>query len=398
MPGPAVDVDFENTEIAFRSKSDASLRRAQLLFSAFGSPTLVTAGPKLVGLAFAMRLPVTPIIRATIYKQFVGGETIEGCEGAVAGLAEFGIGSILDYSVEALDSEEDFDRTRDEVMRVIELAAKDRRVPFAVFKVTGIARFDLLEKIQSGAALTTEERAEETRARARFDALCAAAAARKVRILVDAEESWVQDPMDAWTLAAMSAHNKGAAYVFNTAQMYRHDRLAFVKKVLAQGKKDGFVPGLKLVRGAYMEKERARAEARGEKSPIHPDKGATDKAFDAGLRLMVDAIVAGSAELMCGSHNEPSNRLLIDLLRTGGLAPKDRRVTFAQLLGMSDNLSYNLADAGFNVAKYVPYGPVRAVMPYLFRRAAENTSIKGQAGRELTLIEAELKRRRRKAH
>ncbi len=384
--------NFDDTEIAFRARTTLALRKAKLLFSAFHYPMLVSLGPKLVTAALRLRLPVTPVIKATIFELFCGGETVEDCEASVTALARHKVGAILDYSVEGLGREEDFDATRDEVLHLIRHAEGDRRFPFSVFKMTGVGRFDLLAKVQAGALLTAAEAAEFDRVKARVDAMCGEAAKRGVRILIDAEETWIQDPIDALALAMIERYNRGGtAVVFNTVQLYRVDRLAYLKGFLAQCEERGAICAVKLVRGAYMEKERAYADQAGKPSPIQPDKASTDRDFDAALAFCVDHL--GKLEVMAGSHNETSNRLLCDLMRKHKLEAGDARIHFAQLLGMSDNLTYNLAHHGYNVAKYVPYGPVRAALPYLFRRANENSSIQGQTGRELTLIDRELVRR-----
>ncbi len=388
--GPST-LDFNNTEIAFKSRSNADLRKAQILFMAMGNTALATAGPKLVTLALRARLPITPLIKLTLFDQFCGGETIAGCERTVEQLARFSIGAILDYSVEGEATEKGFDASRDEVLRLIDNAARDKRVPFAVFKVTSIARVGLLAKVQAGKPLSAAERDEWTRATARFDELCDEAGRRGVRVLVDAEDSWTQDPIDALAFAAMQRHNRGRALIYNTVQLYRHDRLAYLRALHARAKAEGLTLGVKLVRGAYLERERAHAKAANKPGVVQPDKAATDRDFDAALGFCVANVA--TLHFCAGSHNESSNRLLVDLIRKAGLAPRDPRIEFAQLLGMSDHLSFNLAHAGFNVSKYVPYGPVRTALPYLFRRAEENSSIQGQTGRELTLIERELRRR-----
>jgi proline dehydrogenase len=334
------------------------------------------------------------VIKATLFDQFCGGETLDDCRTTIDALARFKIGAILDYSVEAGEREKDFDAAQVELTRVIEAAAADPRIRFAGFKVTGLARPQLLAKVSAGERLTTAEKAEMTRAEARVFSLCRVAAQRGVRIMIDAEETWIQDAIDALALTMMREYNRDGAgpIVYNTVQLYRRDRLAYMRHMQALAEREGFRLGFKLVRGAYMEKERAYAEERGRESPIQPDKQATDAEFDTGLRFAFERLDLIS--ICCGSHNEASNRLLAELVVKHGIGPTDRRVEFAQLYGMSDHLTYNLAHHGFNVSKYVPYGPVRSVLPYLFRRAEENTSIKGQAGRELQLIERELRRRR----
>jgi proline dehydrogenase len=274
---------------------------------------------------------------------------------------------------------------------VIERSAGRAATPFAVFKATGLGRFELLEKVSAQATLSDAEKAELARLTARFDGLCRAARARGLPILVDAEESWIQPAIDELAWKMMRELNREGACVYNTLQMYRHDRLAYLREATRAAKAEGFVFGAKLVRGAYMEKERARAAALGRPSPIQPDKAATDRDFDAALTFCLERL--GAVALFAGTHNERSCRLLGQLVADRGLKRHDARVVFSQLLGMSDHLTFNLAHHGFNVAKYVPYGPVKAVLPYLFRRVEENSSIKGQVGRELQLIESELRRR-----
>lgn len=351
----------------------------------------MTAGPKLVSLALRVHLPITPLIKVTLFDHFCGGETIADCERTIVDLARFHIGSILDYSVEGEASEAGFEAARAEISRLIARAANDQRLPFAVFKVTSIGRFALLAKVHAGTPLTPAEQSEFKILTGRFERLCVEAAQVQVRLLIDAEESWIQGPIDELAFAAMERYNKGKALIYNTVQLYRHDRLAYLHDLHARAQKKGVIAAVKLVRGAYMEKERAWAKSANRPSAIHPDKAATDRAFDAALAYCV-AHIEG-LHLCAGSHNEASNRLLADLIAKAGLSINDPRIVFAQLLGMSDHLSYNLAHTGFNVAKYVPYGPVRTALPYLFRRAEENSSLQGQSGRELALIESELQRR-----
>ncbi len=385
-------VDFSNTQIAFEARSSAELRKAYLLFQSFASPALIKAGARLLDVAFTMRLPVAPLVKVTVFDHFVGGVAIEECMPIMHSLARFNVRSILDYSVEGQGREQDFIAASAEFKRVIATARTEPAVAFSVFKVTALARFDLLAKVSAGEPLSPTEAAEWDTARARVLDLCRTAAAGGLRTLIDAEETWIQPAIDQLAWDAMLECNGGQALVFNTLQMYRHDRLAYLKQVYQASQAAGILPGFKLVRGAYMEKERARAANLGYPSPIQPTRAATDRDFDAALAFCVEHL--GGLSLFAGSHNEQSNALLLQLMRDRGVLPNDPRITFSQLYGMSDHLTYNLAHAGFNAAKYLPYGPVRAVMPYLTRRAQENSSIKGQAGRELQLITKELARRR----
>ena len=388
----ALPLDFNDTAIAFRSRATLELRKAELLFRAMASPTLTAFGPKLVTASLTLRLPVTPLIKVTLFNQFCGGETIEECAATIARLAAGHVGAILDYSVEGKEKEADFDQTLAEILRMIRNAEGDARVPFAVFKVTGIGRFGLLAKVSASAALSPEEKAEFARVKARVEAVAKEAARCGVRLLIDAEESWIQKTVDDLAFALMARYNDGRALVFNTVQLYLRDRYAYLEDVTTRLSGLGRIAGVKLVRGAYMEKERDYAAKAGRPSPIQPDKAATDCDFDRALDFTIANL--SRVHVVAGSHNEASNRHLVKLMAAHAIAPADQRVHFAQLYGMSDNLTYNLAFHGYNVAKYVPYGPVRAALPYLFRRAAENTSIQGQTSRELDLIGRELKRRR----
>ena len=384
--------NFSNSEIAFAGKSNADLNRAYWLFKAISSNLLVKIGPPLTTFAMAIGLPVAPIIRATIFRHFCGGESINECNKTIQALAKYQIGTILDYSAEGAETESSFDATTQETIATIERAKGDDKIAFAVFKVTGIASISLLEKMDAGQPLSQAEQAAFGRVSKRIHQICNAAHEAKVRIFIDAEESWIQKTIDALAYQMMAHFNDQDAIVYNTYQFYRHDRLAAMISAQKKLKAAGKFFGIKLVRGAYMEKERARAVAKNYEDPIQINKNASDAAYDAAL----DYCVANLADIsICaGTHNENSSMHLVNLMAQHGLAANDRRIYFSQLLGMSDNLSYNLSMAGYNVAKYVPYGPVKKVLPYLFRRAEENTAIAGQMGRELSLIVAEQKRRR----
>lgn len=385
-------LSFANTEIAFRSKSDAALRRADWLFRTFAHPALVRAGTGLLRTSLALHLPVAWAVKRTLFRQFCGGETIDECRPTIAALWRFRVGTILDIADEGHAAEADFDRTAHEIVRTIDLAAGNPAIPFCVFKMTGVARFALLEKVDAGQALDARETQEWARAQARVERVCAHAHAKGVRLFIDAEESWIQDAIDGVATAMMARFNKTAAIVYNTIQLYRRGRVDFLRASHRQATEGGYHLGLKLVRGAYMEKERARAAAQGTESCILPDKAASDAAYDEALRFALGHL--DRIAIVAGTHNEASTLLLTALMDKHGLRRDDPRVYFSQLLGMSDHLSYNLAAEGYNVAKYVPYGPVRSVVPYLTRRAAENTAIGGQIGRERALILEERRRRR----
>jgi len=386
-------IKFDNTEIAFESKSNNDLNRAYRLFKLIGNRNLVKIGKPLTNFALSVGLPIKGVVRSTIFAQFCGGETINECDATIQQLGKFGIGTILDYSVEGKTSDEDFEHTTEEIIATIIKATTTTYIPFAVFKVTGIARFDLLEKANlSTSGLTEKELIEYKQLLERVDRICKAGFDNNVPVFIDAEETWIQDAIDRITYEMMLKYNKEIAIVYNTVQIYRHDRLAYLKKEIEQAKVDGVKYGVKLVRGAYMEKERARAAEKGYPSPIQPNKIACDKDYNLALEFLVSEI--DQMALCAGSHNEESALYLTELLAKHGIKNVDKRVYFAQLLGMSDHISFNLSKEGYNVAKYVPYGPIKEVMPYLLRRADENTSVAGQTSRELNLIMKERQRRR----
>lgn len=386
-------VNFDNTEIAFQYRSNAELKQAAFLFSSMGSPFLTKIGTGFTRFAMGIGLPIQGIIKSTIFRQFCGGESMEDAARTASVIGRFGVKVILDYSVEGKEGEAEFDHAVSEFVRAIRYAATQKpNIPFISVKVTGFARFALLEKWHSGDPLTPEEQAERARVEARIDAVCKAAAEVRIMVLIDAEESWTQQPVDDLTDAMMARYNRDEVIVYNTFQMYRHDRLEFLYKSADLAERGNYILGAKLVRGAYMEKERARAAEQGYPSPIQPSKKASDDDYDAAVKFCLDH--HQRVAVFIGSHNEASNAAAASRMQDLGIAPSSPRVWFSQLYGMSDNISFNLADAGYNVAKYLPYGPVKDVIPYLMRRAQENTSVAGQTGRELGLIRREMKRRR----
>ncbi len=384
--------DFNNTEIAFKGKTDKDLNRAYWLFKIISSSFLTKIGPVLANTAIKTGLPVFPLIKKTIFAQFCGGETIEECNATIEQLAKGGVGTILDYSVEGGQQEESFIHTAEEILAIIRKAKNDPQIPLTVFKPTGIIRFELLEKVSAKDALTVAEQAEYFKAKARINQICRLAYDLDVPVMIDAEESWIQNAIDDISTEMMRMYNRDRAIVYNTYQLYRNDKLSSLKADIFLAEADGFIMGAKLVRGAYMEKERERALNMGYPSPINTDKTATDNDYDEAVKFCVEHIE--HTALVAGTHNEQSCRLLVNLIDQHGLPHNHPHIYFSQLLGMSDHLSFNLGNAGYNVVKYVPYGPVRSVLPYLFRRAEENTSIAGQTGRELKLIMIEKKRRR----
>lgn len=382
-------VSFDNTENAFKSKSRAELNRSFWLFKMIGNPALVKLGAGFGPLA--LNVGFKGLIKGTIFRQFVGGETIHDCAVTVAQLGKYNIGTILDYSVEGKESEHDFDHCLAETLDTIQMAKNDRHIPFCVFKVTGLARFALLQKVSGQHTLTDAEKEEYEKVRNRVHKICLSAYENNQPVFIDAEESWIQDAIDALANENMAKYNRSAPVIYNTFQLYRSDRLQYLEQSIQDGKTNGYHVGAKLVRGAYMEKERKRALELNYPSPIQPSKEASDRDYDKALKLCVENIAV--IGLCAGTHNEKSSLYLVDLMKVKNIEPSDKRVYFSQLYGMSDHISYNLSLTGYNVAKYVPYGPVKEVLPYLIRRAQENTSVKGQTGRELNLIMKEKARR-----
>jgi proline dehydrogenase len=387
----AAKVSFHNIQKAFAAKSNAELRADYWLFKILGIKWLVNAAQPLVNTAAKLHLPIKGIIRATIFKHFCGGESIEDCKDTIDKLSKYHVKSILDYSAEGEQKEESFEYTAREIIATIKTAKENPAIAFSVFKPTGIARLLLLEKVSAGANLSAQEAEEYKRVAARFKKICGTAAENNVRIFVDAEETWTQLAIDNLVTEMMLLFNRQKAIVYNTLQHYRTDRIDFLKKAHEHAVSNNYFLGLKLVRGAYMEKERERAARLGYPSPIHADKKSCDDDYNASLRFCIEHF--DRISICAGTHNEESSQYLVQLIEQHRIEPDNQSIYFSQLLGMSDHISYNLADAGYNVAKYVPYGPVDAVLPYLIRRAQENTSIAGQMGRELSLIVAEKKRR-----
>jgi proline dehydrogenase len=383
-------ISFSDTEIAFRYKSTAELKRACWLFKAVSRPGLVSLGNRLVHASLSIGLPIKGIIKATLFKQFVGGETIGECEKTIQTLHRYGVGTILDYSVEGKTGDEEFDSGMREIMGTIEKACHSGAIPFSVFKISGLAPLALLESVSKSDGPV--ENTEWEKAWKRVHTICRFAAEKGVPVFIDAEESWIQPAIDRLAEEMMERFNREKPIVYNTLQMYRHDRLAYLKNLAHTCGEKQIYCGVKIVRGAYMEKERARAAEMGYPDPIQPDKESTDRDFNEALSFCVKNI--DKMAFCAGTHNEESCLFLAREMELAGLARQDSRICFAQLLGMSDHISFNLAEAGYRVAKYVPYGPVKELIPYLSRRAVENTSVKGQTGRELKLIENELKRRK----
>ncbi len=383
---------FQNTQVAFALKSDAELQRAHFLFRLISNNTLVKIGTAATQLALKFHLPVDRLIRATVFDHFCGGVSEQDCLPVVDKIYAKQVYSVLDYSVEGKEDEAHFDGALAMTLKIISFAKTRKALPFAVFKPTGFGRIDLYEKVGAKQTLTADEQAEWARVEARFDQVCKAAHEANVLVLIDAEESWMQTAADDLVTLMMEKYNTHKAVVFNTLQLYRWDRMDYLKNLHEYAKNKGFHIGMKLVRGAYMEKENLRAQEKNYQSPICESKEATDQNYNAAVQYMLEHL--DTMAVFAGTHNEDSSYLVMDLVAEKNIPPTDSRIWFGQLYGMSDNISYNLGAAGYNVAKYLPFGPVREVMPYLIRRAEENTSVAGQTNRELSLIQAERQRRK----
>lgn len=399
-----MNISFDDTKTAFAYKSDKELKDARFLFSSMTKPLLVKLGLKLTPFLLKFNFGLKGLIRRYLFDQFVGGETLEKTSKVALNLAKYNIEVILDYGVEGMEGEQTFDDATETFIKVIKYAHTQPKIPFMSVKMTGIARFSLLEKLNDAANfedvvqgkldltfLTTEEKEEWGRVVKRLERICEASLDRHVAVLIDAEESWIQHPVDALITQMMMQYNKDEIIIYNTAQLYRHDRLRFIRENNAFAKQNNFRLGMKLVRGAYMEKERERAEKMGYESPINPTKEATDEEYNAAVAYCLDP--QNQITTIIGSHNEYSNQLGVDLMKKHGIPLDTSTVHFSQLYGMSDNITFNLAKAGCNASKYLPFGPVNEVIPYLMRRAEENSAMSGQSSRELELINQELKRR-----
>jgi proline dehydrogenase len=385
-------IDLNNIETAFKIKSDKELKNAKFLFSMIKSSCMVRTLGLMSNLALKMRLPISWAVKPTLYRHFVGGETIEECFPSMRKMAAENVRSVLDFSIEAAGTEEEIDRTFQELKRSVINSGKHDAIPFSVFKPTALTTHSVLKKVSFNEPLTSEEQISYDNFRQRIDALCAEALKAGKPIMIDAEDYWFQKAIDDVTEEMMLKYNKKTAVVYATLQMYRHDRLDYLNYLIEFAKKNDIIIGVKYVRGAYMEKERARALAGGYPSPIYPTKKDTDNAFNEALKISVDNYLR--VHVFCGTHNEESILALMKYMKDGGLPNDYPTICMSQLYGMSDNLSFNLAKAGYNVAKYLPYGKVRNVLPYLVRRAEENSAIAGQTTRELIMIKQELKRRK----
>jgi proline dehydrogenase len=400
----AYPLSFENTENAFAYKPGGELKKAAFLFRSMSYQTLVKLGTRITPWVIRLGLPVRGLIRNTLFDQFVGGETLAETARVADKLEKFGVNVILDYGVEGKEGEKNFEHSCEEFINVVKYATGQRNIPFISIKVTGFARFALLEKLDAAAndksgysgnvhieVLNDDEKKEWDRVVERMERIIGTAAAGNVSVLVDAEESWIQDPVDAITMKMMQRHNTHRAVVYNTIQLYRSDRLQFLQNSIATAESAGFILGAKLVRGAYMEKERKRAAEHKYASPIQPNKNSTDRDYNLSVKMCIDKIQ--SVATIVASHNENSNLYTTQLMNEKNVERHHPHIHFSQLYGMSDHITFNLAKAGYSVSKYLPFGPIKDVIPYLMRRAHENSSVAGQTGRELSLIKKELKRR-----
>ncbi len=386
------EINFEDTKTAFRIKSDRDLRRAYILFKLISYPILVKIGNPVIKVFSTLRIPVGWIVKPTAFKHFVGGETLEDCQPAVEKLKTANVYSILDYSVEGKESEKAIKAALEETLRAVKNAGSNPDIPFAVFKPTAFGSHHALEVLSGGGIPDAKCQEEGEKFRNRIEILCKTAFENHIPIMIDAEDTYIQHFIDKVVMEMMQKYNKEKCIVFNTYQMYRHDRIAILEADIKKARDEKFYLGAKFVRGAYMERERARADKMGYEDPIQPDRESTDRDFNLALKISMDNLDVVS--IFNGTHNEYSSKYLADLMMEQGVDPADQRIWFSQLYGMSEHISFNLSAAGFNVAKYVPYGPVRFVLPYLMRRVEENTSVKGQTGRELSLIKRERQRRK----
>lgn len=385
-------LSFEDTKIAFSSKTDFKLSKSYWIFAAMNQIWIVKLGTFFIKLLLFLHFPIKKLIKSTLFEQFCGGESIEECQKIIDELHKGKIGTILDYSVEGEESEKSFQKTKSEIQETIRKAHQDSAIPFAVFKMTGIFQVELLEEFQTESGLSEENEAAFQHSKDILTEICQLAADLHVKLFIDAEESWIQTTIDVLAYEMMENFNKDEAIIFNTYQMYRVDMLANLTEAIASAETKAYYLGVKLVRGAYLEKERLRAHEDEYSEPLHKEKAATDHDFNQGMLLCLEHIEL--VNFCIGTHNEASCLQLTQAMAELHIPNNHPHIYFAQLLGMSDNISYNLAAAGYNVAKYVPYGPVEAVMPYLFRRADENSSIAGQTSREFSLLQKEVRRRK----
>jgi len=382
---------FENTEVAYAERSNGELKKAKALFQLMSNNGLVSLGSSLANIALSLRLPVSPLFRFTVYNHFCGGETFAECKQTIQKLAESNVGVLLNYGVELKETEDDFNKTVEHNIEALQFGGKNKSVKALCIKVTGFGRHELFEKVQAGEKLSADETKEFAAVKKRLDKICQVADKNDVPVYIDAEESWIQNPLDEMVEEMMEKYNRGKCIVFNTFQLYRHDRLAYLQAQIKRAIAGQYILGAKLVRGAYMEKERERAKEKGYKSPIHKNKKEVDADFNEAVNLCLENL--DHLYVCVASQSEESNLLAMELIAKKKIEPQNPRILFSQLYGMGDNITFNQAKLAFNATKYLPYGPVKEVIPYLIRRAQENTSVAGQTTRELSLIVKEIKRR-----
>ncbi len=383
---------FDNTEVAFKLKSDSELERAHFLFKMISKEPLVRIGAAVTKFALNLNLPVERLIRATVFDHFCGGINEMDCMSTVEKLFEASVYSVLDFSVEGKEEESQFDATSKKIIELIHFAQNKEAMPFSVFKPTGFGKFEIFQKITEKKPLSPAEENQWKEIEKRFDAVSKAAYDCNINLLIDSEQSWMQDAADVLCENMMEKYNHKKAVVFNTLQCYRWDRLDYLKKQHKKAKAEGYKLGFKIVRGAYLEKENERALEHGYQTPICGSKKETDDNFNAIMKYIISNL--DDISLYIGTHNEVSNYLAMDLMNEMGIDKRDDRLWFGQLYGMSDHITFNLGELGYNVSKYLPFGPVKEVMPYLIRRAEENTSVAGQTSRELSLLKKEIARRK----
>ncbi len=389
---PPPSINFDDLTGPLRHKTIGELRAASFVFRTIQSPWLMKMGRGLARLGLSLRIPGTAYaIQQTVFRQFCGGTTVEEAVERAGRLYQRGIACILDYAVEGEDDEADFDRVTDEILRVVDVTAERPEIAFAAVKMTGMARFALLAKIARGEELTENEQDEFERAEKRIERVCERAAKSGTAIFVDAEHSWIQAPIDETVEKLMQRYNANGAVLHTTVQLYLSNGLDFLSRSIDRARAGGYRLGVKLVRGAYMEKENERAEKMEYPSPVQPSKTATDEAYDKGLTLCLENLDVVS--VCAATHNITSTRHLISEMARLGIPKDDSRVTASQLLGMFDRITVPMAEHGYNVLKYLPYGGIRDAFPYLLRRADENKSVADQLGRELDAVRAELRRR-----
>ena len=385
-------VNLNNNTNAFNDKSNTDLNRAWLLFLTISNPTISKILTNLLQIAISLKLPINYLVKISIFKQFCGGETITESKKTIDKLWKSKIGSILDYSAEGKQNDSDFKSVYDQGIKILNESENKNYIPFVVFKLTGLINFEILEKKNKNILLDQSEEKTYNIFLKRLEQICDKAKEINTPVFIDAEESWIQNAVDEIVLNLMKKYNHENVLIFNTIQMYRNDRVDYLNKIIDIGNKEKFKIGLKIVRGAYHEKEIDRAKKYNYNIPVHLKKEDTDKDFNKALEICVQNI--DRISICSGTHNIKSSEYLIKLMKENGIKSNDKRIYSSQLLGMSDNISYNLAKANYNVCKYVPYGPIKEVIPYLIRRAEENRSISGQMSRELSNIIKEKKRRR----